>query len=582
MKRAYYSAPLREFLKATEQSILGTITSHIQHELELTQRDAWLKQIGILKDQLQTFPEGHLFLEFSIPRMGKRADAVLLMRNAVFVLEFKVGATAYLSADIAQSVDYAVDLKNFHQGSHHADTFPILIATHAPSFTNHVAFKEDRVSDCLRCNSSTLGNAIENALTSASQDTPLEAMSWVNASYKPTPTIVQAAQALYRDHNVSEISRSDASAKNLSETTEAIGKIIESTKANNDKSICFITGVPGAGKTLAGLNIITDRLKHHEDEHAVFLSGNGPLVSVLRCALARDESQRKGMSLTDARRNANTFIQNIHHFRDEYVQNQTAPIERVVVFDEAQRAWDREHTTKFMRIKKNQPNFDASEPEFLIEVMNRHTGWCVIVALIGGGQEINSGEAGLPEWFHALRRKFSDWKVYFSERITSKEYTRNQEIDTLAAGLDAVPSESLHLGVSIRSFRAEKLSYFVKYLIDNSPELAREYYEAIRGNYPIYLTRDLVSARAWLHHKKRGSELFGVITSSGARRLRPEGLNVAAKIDPETWFLNGPADVRSCQYLEEVATEFDIQGLELGCSRMGCKLASWYPWLGIL
>jgi hypothetical protein len=569
LKRSYYSASLSEFLSADESSILGIIVGNNQHELELNQRNAWLSQIRILKDQLHAFITGYVFFEFAIPRMGKRADAVFLTNNAIFILEFKVGATSYLSGDLSQTVDYAVDLKNFHEGSHNADIVPILIATEASPFLNSCTFSTDRVSNCLRCNSSTIGSTINQALSFILPQSSLDPIEWVNSRYKPTPTIVQAAQALYRDHDVSEISRSDADAKNLSDTTEAIATIIEDAKAHHRKAICFITGVPGAGKTLAGLNITTSRMNHHQDEHAVFLSGNGPLVSVLRCALARDESQRLNITISDARRRSNTFIQNIHHFRDEYLQTPDAPTEKVVVFDEAQRAWDREQTSKFMRTKKGYPDFDASEPEFLIEVMDRHTDWCVIVALVGGGQEINSGEAGLPEWFDALRRRFTDWKVYVSDRIISKEYTNNQDIDSLTNGLEALSSESLHLGVSIRSFRAEELSNFVKHLIDNEPERAKACYERIRQRYPIFITRDLTTARAWLRQKKRGSELYGVITSSGAKRLRPEGLNVAAKIEPETWFLNGPEDVRSCQYLEEVATEFDIQGLELDWSVVG-------------
>lgn len=569
LKRAYYSAQVADFLGATEDSILGAIVANIQHELELTQRGAWQAQIRILKDQLRSWDEGHLFFEFSIPRMGKRADIVLLLRKAIFVLEFKVGASSYLSGDISQTVDYALDLKNFHEGSHLADIVPILVATNAPSSIATPRFEDDRVAECLCCNATTLNQVIKSTFSHLAESEGQTADSWINSRYKPTPTIVQAAQALYRNHDVSEISRRDASAKNLSDTTEAITEIINAAKANNQKAICFVTGVPGAGKTLAGLNITTSRMNHHADEHAVFLSGNGPLVAVLRCALARDESQRRNILLQDARRNANAFIQNIHHFRDSNLETTQPTIEKVVVFDEAQRAWDREHTVKFMRTKKNRSDFDASEPEFLIEVMDRHSDWCVIIALVGGGQEINSGEAGLPEWFHALRKRFSTWRVYFSDRISSKEYTAGSEISELVAGLDASPSNALHLGVSVRSFRAENLSRFVGLLIDNSPEAAHACYETIRQDYPIVLTRDIEKARTWVRDRKRGSELFGLTASSGAKRLRPEGLNVGEKIDPETWFLNGPDDVRACQYLEEVATEFDIQGLELDWSVVG-------------
>jgi hypothetical protein len=567
--RAYYSAPVADFIRSSEDAILGAIASSNEHELELTQRNAWLAQIQILKEQLFEVDGGHIFFEFSIPRMGKRADVIYLNCNAVFVLEFKVGASSYHSGDIAQVVDYSVDLKNFHEGSHKLDVIPILIATAAPDVSDKIIFREDRVADCLRSNATTLRATIISTFAHLSNHSLLTADDWMNAGYKPTPTIIEAAQALYRDHDVAEISRSDASAKNLTETTEAIGAIIEAAKAKKEKVICFVTGVPGAGKTLAGLNITTKRMNRHEDEHAVFLSGNGPLVAVLRCALAKDESKRLSISLADAKRNANAFIQNIHHFRDSNLETIKPTVERVVVFDEAQRAWDREHTVKFMRTKKNQPDFNASEPEFLIEVMDRHSDWCVIVALIGGGQEINSGEAGLPEWFDALRARFADWKVYYSDRISSKEYTKEIKIETLVSGLNARSSNCLHLGVSLRSFRAESLSDFVKHLINNSPDEARKCYEKIRENYPIFISRDINAAKQWLVRKKRGTQLFGMIASSGAKRLRPEGMNVGENVDPEEWFLNGADDVRACQYLEEVATEFDIQGLELDWAVMG-------------
>ena len=567
-RRSYYSAALADFLAGSEDSILGELTAGNEHELELTQRNAWQEQIRILKDQLLGQPPfgTHLFFEFSIPRMGKRADVILLTPKCLFVLEFKVGAESFYSADISQAVDYALDLKNFHEGSHDLAIVPILIATEAVTKSNCWSFDEDLVSNCLLSNREGIGNLISRVSSELIVSNRLTVGDWVNAPYKPTPTIIQAAEALYRNHEVSEISRSDAGAKNLTETSDAIEEIIEGARRRSEKAICFVTGVPGAGKTLAGLNISTRSLNHLDGVGAVFLSGNGPLVKVLGTALARDEKLRNDITIGEAVRRTKTFIQNIHHFRDDNLQSVEAPIEKVVVFDEAQRAWDKQHTVKFMKTKKGQMDFDASEPEFLIEVMDRHEDWCVVVALIGGGQEINSGEAGLPEWFDSLVRRFSHWKVYYSDRLTSKEYTNELPIGVLTKGLNAQANEALHLGVAIRSFRAEKLSEFVKQLIDGDSQLARLTYAAIAKNYPIVLTRDLGAGRNWLRKKARGSELFGVTASSGARRLVPEGINVRLQIEPDIWFLNGKDDVRSCQYLEEVATEFDIQGLELDWS----------------
>jgi hypothetical protein len=440
---------------------------------------------------------------------------------------------------------------------------PVLLATEAPSIENTFAISDDGLCGLLCANKKNLAQLIDHCLNVLVNECIVDAFAWSQSTYKPTPTIIQAAQALYQGHKVEEISRSDAGAKNLSETAAAINAVIERSKARSEKAICFVTGVPGAGKTLAGLNVTTNRMRAAEDEHAVFLSGNGPLVEVLREALARDEHSRAELPIGIARRNAQAFIQNIHHFRDDNLKSTVAPVEKVVVFDEAQRAWDKHNTAKFMQQKRDQPGFDLSEPEFLIQVMDRHDDWCVIVALIGGGQEINTGEAGLPEWFSALRRSFSHWRVCYSDHISGEEYTQGENLSKHLEGLNAESDHSLHLGVSIRSFRAEKLSAFVGCVINNELEKAKELYSSIKSVYPIALTRNLHSARVWLKQHARGSELYGLIASSGANRLKPEGINVKAKISPAEWFLNGEQDVRSCQYLEDVATEFDIQGLEL-------------------
>jgi hypothetical protein len=381
--------------------------------------------------------------------------------------------------------------------------------------------------------------------------------------YRPTPTIVEAAEILYRTHSVTDISRSDAGAKNLQVTSASVSEIIDRARENNSKCICFVTGVPGSGKTLAGLNIATRRSDEHRDEHAVFLSGNGPLVEVLREALARDKARREGISKKTAQREVRSFIQNIHHFRDEYVGNDAVPVEKVVVFDEAQRAWTREQAASFMQRKRGQANFAMSEPEFLISVMDRHVDWCTVVCLVGGGQEINTGEAGISEWISALELRFPDWEVHVSPRIALPEYGSRIDVDKFLASPRVRTDEHLHLAVSMRSFRAEALSAFVGHIISNEPEAARDTYQSIKTTYPIFLTRDLCVARTWLRSQARGTERFGLVASSGAQRLRPEGIHIKAEIEEHNWFLNDSTDVRSSFYLEDVASEFAVQGLEL-------------------
>lgn len=563
MKAAYYQKTFSQFLVDSEPSILGQLTQAHGFALEHQQRDAWLAQITIMKESIRHLPNGHILFEFAIPRMGKRADVVLFLNNALVVVEFKVGAISFDRHSIEQVHDYALDLKNFHRGSHELAIVPILVATRASSADRQaIRLAADLVAEPLLASSDQVGLLLDYAVAEAT-DSAIDFEAWLTSGYQPTPTIVEAAQALYTAHGVEEIARSDAGALNLSITSRRIADVIERSKNLRRKSICIVTGVPGAGKTLAGLNIATKRAQDHSDEHAVFLSGNGPLVAVLREALARDESSQEKTSKSAAHRRVASFIQNIHHFRDEALRDLQPPYERVVVFDEAQRAWTREQAAKFMQTKRSIKDFDKSEPEFLLGVMDRHEDWCVVVCLIGGGQEINTGEAGLTEWLSALGAHFPRWDIYISNRLADAEYTIDEGALRILQHLPVQESPELHLAVSMRSFRAEALSAFVAHVVEGRPAEARNTYAEIAGRYPIRLTRDLDKARHWLRNQARGSERFGLLASSGAHRLRPEGLHVKSKIDAPNWFLNDKADVRSSFYCEEVATEFDVQGLEL-------------------
>lgn len=567
MQRAYYSNSIQEFLLASEDSILGQLTAnHSNRTLEELQINAWRKQIKILKDQLALF-EGQIYFEFTIPRMGKRVDNIVIINNAIFIIEFKVGDGGFLKHAVEQTIDYTIDLKNFHEGSHDAELVPVLVVTEAkssPVVSDHATIINHQ--DVARTNQFNLAQTLNEFIDG--YKTAVDVVRWQSSIYKPTPTIVEAAQALYKGHNVKEITRSDSGAINLSKTNDQINRIIEASKHNRKKSICFVTGVPGAGKTLAGLNIAVQRMNTDEEEHAVFLSGNGPLVDVLREALTRDAvnmSKQKADKLTkkQAAIKANAFIQNIHHFRDDNLKSTKAPIEKVVVFDEAQRAWTKAQASSFMKRKKGIENFNMSEPEFLIEVMNRHYDWCTIVCLIGGGQEINTGEAGLEEWIDSLRNNFSDWDIHYSEQILdSNNYIKSKGVKNWLIEKGHSKSE-LHLAVSVRSFRSEKLSHFIHELLDLNRDIARGVYAQIKTDYPIFITRDIDTAKSWLRDQAKGSERIGLISSSGAKRLRPLGIDVKNTISATSWFLNDSKDIRSSYFLEEVATEFDIQGLEI-------------------
>lgn len=564
MQRFYYSNSIQQFCKHSPDEILGQLAHNNQFDLDFNQRNAWLREIALLKNALQYFPSGNIAFEYTIPRVGERIDVIIEFSGILYIIEFKIGENHYTKHAIDQVVDYVLALKYFHQESHHKKIVPLVVCSDAPPFKNKFVLDKDGIYHPILCNEDSLGMILRKLVDSLS-DQPFSFDQWLSSPYMPTPTIIEAAQALYRGHNVQEIARSDAGASNLSQTTETINRVIERSKKNQEKSICFVTGVPGAGKTLVGLNIANERHQYDEGEHAVFLSGNGPLVSVLREALARDEVTRSHGSVTkkEAKRKASVFIQNIHHFRDDALNNPNQPPpEKVAIFDEAQRAWTKEKTAQFMS-ERHAITWDMSEPEFLISAMDRHADWAVIICLIGGGQEIHTGEAGLPAWFDALKNRFPHWNVYVSPQISDEEYTRGTTLEKFFSGLNYHPENNLHLAVSLRSFRSERVSEFVKALLDTDLPKAKYLYSKLQQKYPIVMTRHLEKARDWVRDKARGTERYGLIASSGARRLRQFGIWVQSGIQPENWFLNDIDDVRSSYFLEDTATEFDIQGLEI-------------------
>jgi len=569
MKRAYYSETIKDFISVSNETIIGTMALASNFPDETHQKNAWIEEIRILKDILANY-DGKIYFEYSIPRMGKRIDVVLVIGPIIFVLEFKIGEKEFPANAIDQVWDYALDLKNFHETSHDKFIIPILIATKAevPLAKIIVSHQYDKVFEPIKCNECILQDVIKEVLRFV-DGTPINITNWEEGRYSPTPTIIEAAMALYNGHSVSEITRSDASAINLSLTSTTVSQIINSSKEKSQKSICFVTGVPGAGKTLVGLNIATTNIDKNNDTYSVFLSGNGPLVAILREALARDKVQRyfaKGQKIRkgEAMSEVKSFIQNVHHFRDEcLVDEDKAPIEHVALFDEAQRAWNQEQTANFMHRKKNKPNFKISEPEFLISCLDRHSDWALIVCLVGGGQEINTGEAGISEWIESLNRSFPNWVIYISPKLTDSEYGAGEVLKSLELRKNVFYDENLHLATSVRSFRTEYVSLLVKQLLDLSLIEASATLNLVRPKYPIVITRDLNLAKQWLRKKARGTERYGIIVSSQAERLKPHAIDVRSPMDPIHWFLDGKEDVRSSYYLESVATEFDIQGLEL-------------------
>ena len=567
-RRYGYGAAVSIFLESASESILGALTQRSAFDVDRTQVAAWETSIEVLRDALLSWAgDGHLFFEFDVPRLGRRIDAVLVLRHAVFVIEFKVGANAFLAADLDQVVDYALDLKHFHETSHDVPVVPVLVDTDARAVTVQAAM-DAAVPNLflpMRCTPETLGQGLALALELA-EGPAIDPDAWVRGRYKPTPTIVEAAMALYARHDVADISRSDAD--NLGQTSGFVSQVITQAREQGRKAICFVTGVPGAGKTLVGLDVATQSTNAEAELHAVYLSGNGPLVQVLQEALARDRVRRereqgRSLGIGEARRQVKSFIQSVHHFRDAGLVDDAPPIDHVAIFDEAQRAWNREQTASFMKRKRGQAGFELSEPEFLISCLDRHPTWAVVVCLIGSGQEINTGEAGIAEWLGSIERRLPEWEVYVSPELGQGDVAVAALKANVRARAKLHEEPSLHLATSVRSFRSERYSEFVNCLLDLDLDGAKALLPEATARFPLRITRDLAAAKAWLRTRARGTERYGIVVSSAAQRLKPHAIDVRVKVDPVHWFLAGKEDTRSSYYLEDVATEFQVQGLEL-------------------
>lgn len=598
--RYYYYNSITAFLHQNEDEIFGLLSKNEEYDTSSTQKFAWLEEISLLKNVLLPYcnEEGWVVFEYTIPRLGKRIDVVALLKERVFILEFKAGEDAFNRQDVDQVMDYALDLKNFQQGSASRIIVPILVATESLFYSTTVmtSHYDDGIYEPLMTNAEGLSKVLDMVLQ---QDINVGFQSvalsdWVRSRYAPTPTIIEAASSLYSRHSVEEITRHEAEGEQLDRTTDYVLKVIHDTKERGGKSICFVTGVPGAGKTLVGLNVAIKQSDHKEGENpdlAVYLSGNGPLVQVLTEALARDKKRQKNeqgerYNITDARREVSQFIQIIHRYRDNMLQKLRTPIqdhqieidpdkelkdkhagyaevENIAIFDEAQRSWDQEHLSSWLKRKKGINDFPMSEGEFLIWSLDQRKDWAVIVCLVGGGQEINTGEAGIGEWVRAMNETFPSWKVYISRQLTAKEYAEGRVEDLLTHNPNVIYSDDLHLAVSMRSFRAENLSNMVHSLLDGDIENVRNYYSKIKERYPIVLTRDINTAKKWLRMKARGNERYGMVVSSKAYRLKPLAIDVRCKPDTVHWFLDDIDDIRSSLFLEDAASEFDIQGLEL-------------------
>lgn len=603
-----YFAPIKDFCITDSRAIYSEIDHSVDNaSREGLQKGAWDAEIKILKDNfcIDSCPDyikdGYIAFEYTIPRLSKRPDVILLINGIVFVLEFKVGERSASKSQKNQAIGYAEGLKYFHSMSWNMVIAPVLVATESKPSNAGLRLNDNHVFGLIICNKNNLVERINSIVEYCAENTTYYykegwEQEWINGQYDPNPSIIESTLKHYNSHGVLDIRHSEADSETISETADFVVRKIDETRQNNEKAIFFVTGVPGAGKTLVGLEIVA---KTHKDYKSVFLSGNGPLVDVLSTALTKDtELQEKCAKKIDHENfsgdlyKPTSMVQLIHGYRKATVdkirditpdgelllKDNTKPeVEHVVIFDEAQRAWTREKLQTPGRSGKwtmlQHQNFPYSEPGFLLWSMSQHKEWSVIVCLVGGGQEINTGEAGIVEWIRSLK-SFPQWKVYMPQELKDKEYG-GEELISAYDELDnkKVQDQVLHLAVSRRSIRNNKVSDFVKLLLDGDNAEACLLNKLLKtSDYPIALTRDISEAKEWI--RKRQSEKgenkpyqrAGVLMSSKAFRLRPFGYEIKKVGEYKkvaNWFLGDVNNTESSDFLEVALSEFFVQGLEL-------------------
>lgn len=583
--KAYYCNSIPGFIADRSTDIVGRLVQHA-FDINKEQERGWENQISELQTRLEKCGmEGDIIFEYDIVRLGKRIDVILLIRHMVFSLEFKNGKKAFDAQDARQAEDYAIDIKNFHKESEDLYVCPILIATDAGRYTKpqSQACYPDKQVYLQRENIETLIPKITEIASLYGDDGEIDFEKWFNSPYYPTPTIISAAVEAYSSHDLSHIAQSEAGQENINQCENEIYKIIDYARTQNKKCVCFVTGVPGAGKTLVGLDVVAKSLDNSDSGLSVYLSGNGPLVDVLREAL------KKSVEASDKEREAiwkkakksagkevdipkpekqynqytqaaiNMLIQSSFQFKKAYAVHNDPTPENILIFDEAQRVWNEEQ----MKRKHNNPAMVISEPQLLFSIMDRKNDWAVMVCLVGLGQDIHDGEVGINEWFRCGIEEFVDWELFYSPSIFDQVEDKNINKKLILECDRCHQVNGLHLMTSIRSFRADKQCQFVDALLDNRPSDAADVLRQIFNKYPIFVTRDYDKAKKWIRNQVRGSQRSGVLASSSAQRLKPEGIFVPTDIDVKNWFLAPSDDLRSSNMLEVVASEFKVQGLEL-------------------
>jgi hypothetical protein len=575
---AYARLSVAEFVLANPAALIGQLELAYARDAYTSQfvqqTRAWEHLLLLLQHELQDLQRQlpaaagwTVLLEFPLYRLRKRLDIVLLSTATVIVLEAKFGERRFRGQQ--QVEEYALDLRDFHAESHDRPIVPVLWCTEAP--------EAPAAGQPIGCNTvravrfagkKGLASLLAGlALVPAGQ--PINGQAWDESPYRPVPNIIEAATSIFAGHGVRAIAQADAS--NLNDAASRAIELITQARATGHCALIFLTGVPGSGKTLAGLHVVHDAIATGAEQRGdiVYLSGNTPLVTVLREALARDEYMRGKQTgavrqLNVIRREVRARIQHINDFLKQGLSGPGPPHEHAIVFDEAQRAWD---------VRQGKKKFDryASEPSLLLELMGRHADWSACVCLVGGGQEINAGEQGVAGWGEALRRLSNRdaprWRVFGPPDVLNGGPSAGGfALGDVTEGIAINQEPALQLVVPFRSFRSPETSKWVEYVLDGNTEAAATL-SASLGDYPIMLTRSLACTRRWLRDQARGYRRCGLVATSRARRLRADGLGVELiatdGADIAHWYLNARDDIRSSYALEVTTNQYTSQGLEL-------------------
>ncbi len=571
---SFYRSSVAEFLSISDGEILARLsTEYARRGFTRQYTDqtlTWGRDIRSLRqcflESLQsdgTAGNWGLLLEFSIPRKEVRIDAVLLIHNEIVILEAKSGGD--FSQARRQIEEYALLLHYFHKASNERRIVPVIVSPEAGE-PDLDPLKQDELFPQLA------RFWVKKATISSWQSLPdvlkligdresseqIQPEPWDESPYHPVPSIIEAAIALKGGLSIREIAQCEASEHEVGLVRETIQSYVDQARMNNEHVICFLTGVPGSGKTLVGLSLAHS---HENQKNAIhFMSGNGPLVKVLQ-QLFTQEGRRNGANAINARIEAKTLLENVHVFARNYMDDdKREPSNHAIIFDEAQRAWNRaQNKKKFKR--------DYSEPEMLLGIMERHQDWAAVIALVGGGQEINDGEAGLEEWGRALAERSTPWMIYASPEVLNggPSTAGHRLFDGPSSTPRVQTNDTLHLRTSNRSLRAENLASWVNYVLDGDADSASKL--RIADKFPIFLSRNLDETRAKLREQALGPIRYGLVGSSGASRLRAIGLEPSSTFHAdypwEHWYLAPEQDLRSSYRCEVFTTEFEIQGLEL-------------------